>query len=184
MKLVFYRSLYFLLCIANSMTLSAQTPPDTSSLRGAQYVTTAVRVQGAVENSLTLTVEALKRFPTVTGGAFTLTNHAGDVKESIRSFKGVALKIILDSARIAASSLKARSRIAVIARASDGYAVSFSWNELFNTATGDSVCIVYEQNNLPLGDGEGRLLLLSAADRRTGSRHVRWLQTIEVVELK
>ena len=68
----------------------------------------------------------------------------------------------------------------VIARATDGYVVTFSWNELYNTPIGDSVLVAYEKDGKPLEPGEGQLLLISGKDTRTGPRHVRWLSEIEV----
>lgn len=56
----------------------------------------------------------------------------------------------------------------------------FSWSELFNSAVGDQVLVIFESDGKPLRDDEGRIALISAADLRTGPRHVKWLQDIEV----
>ena len=67
-----------------------------------------------------------------------------------------------------------------IASASDGYKVVFSWSELFNSPIGDGVLVMFEKDGNPIGDEEGRLALISTKDIRTGSRHVKWLNDIEV----
>ena len=70
--------------------------------------------------------------------------------------------------------------MAVLAIASDGYTVVFSWSEIFNSPVGDGILVFFEKDGVPLGDDEGRIALISAKDIRTGPRHVKWLQSIEV----
>ena len=38
-------------------------------------------------------------------------------------------------------------------------------------------------HNQPLGDDEGRIAMVSSKDTRTGPRHVKWLQDIEVKKI-
>ena len=71
-------------------------------------------------------------------------------------------------------------KMAIIAGASDGYKVVFSWNEIFNSPIGDGVIVFFEKDGFPLADDEGRIALVSTKDLRTGPRHVKWLQSIEV----
>ena len=40
--------------------------------------------------------------------------------------------------------------------------------------------VFYERDGLPLKDDEGRIAMVSAKDTRTGPRHVKWLNGIEV----
>ncbi|MBK7252189.1 MAG: hypothetical protein IPI06_15355 [Gammaproteobacteria bacterium] len=68
----------------------------------------------------------------------------------------------------------------VVATASDGYKAVFSWSELFNSPVGEGVLVFFEKDGMPLADDEGRIALISAKDLRTGPRHVKWLQGIEV----
>ena len=67
----------------------------------------------------------------------------------------------------------------VVATASDGYEVVFSWAELFVSPIGDSVYVVYERDDAPLPDDEGRIALIAASDARP-VRHVKWLATLRV----
>ena len=65
----------------------------------------------------------------------------------------------------------------VVASASDGYEVVFSWAELFISSVGDSVFVVYERDGAPLSDDEGRIALVAVTDLRP-ARHVKWLRTL------
>ena len=65
----------------------------------------------------------------------------------------------------------------VVASASDGYEVVFSWAELFISPVGDNVFVVYERDGAPLADDEGRIALVTPGDRGP-ARHVKWLRTL------
>ena len=43
--------------------------------------------------------------------------------------------------------------------------------------------VAWEKDGKPLDAGEGQLLLISGKDIKTGPRHVRWLDRIEVVRM-
>jgi hypothetical protein len=45
------------------------------------------------------------------------------------------------------------------------------------------VLIVYERDAPALGDGEGRLALVSLGEDRAGPRHVKWLPRIDVLRV-
>ncbi|MFM7400213.1 MAG: molybdopterin-binding protein, partial [Bacteroidota bacterium] len=64
--------------------------------------------------------------------------------------------------------------------ASDGYKVVFSWNEIYNTATGNQSFILTELKGSILANLEQRILFISTADEKTGRRYVKGLQRIEV----
>ena len=72
----------------------------------------------------------------------------------------------------------------VVARATDGYVVTFSYNELYNTAIGKDVLVAWEKDGQPLGPHEGQFLLISGQDIKTGPRHVRNLADIRIVRMK
>jgi DMSO/TMAO reductase YedYZ molybdopterin-dependent catalytic subunit len=67
-----------------------------------------------------------------------------------------------------------------VATATDGFQAVFSWGELFNTPVGRGVLVAFERDGAPLRDGEGGIALVSLADERPGTRHVKWLERIEV----
>jgi hypothetical protein len=128
-------------------------------------VSTSIAIEGAVQNKLTLNVEELaKSFP---------------VQRS-QAYRGVRLRDILEKATIQAPDHFDTRKMAIIATASDGYKVVFSWSEIFNTPVGDTVLVLFEKDGAPLGDSEGRISLISAQDLRTGPRHVKWLRSLEV----
>ena len=143
----------------------------------------ALAVTGMVETPLTLTVADLRKLPPASGGEIAVTRHNGDKAETITSYKGVRLRDILDKAVLDAPGHNDVKKIAIIASATDGYAVVFSWGELYNAPAGEGIIVYYEKNGKALDDNDGEIALISAQDIRTGPRHVKWLNGIEVRKL-
>lgn len=156
-------------------TLAENAPPD-----AARLVTTRITVQGAVEHPLSLSVADLKQFPQQRVASMPLVCQTGANMGTLENFKGVSLRDILDRAAIRAPEHNDVKKMVVIATASDGYKVVFSWSELFNSPIGDGVIVFFEKDGQPLADDEGRIAMVSGKDTRTGPRHVKWLQSIEV----
>ena len=138
----------------------------------AQYVTTSIHVHGAVEKSLTLNVDDMRKFSADQTGEFPIICQSGAKVGTMENHKGVLLKDILNKAVIKTVAHNDVKKMMVIASASDGYKVVFSWS--------DGVLVMFEKDGNPIGDEEGRLALISTKDIRTGSRHVKWLNDIEV----
>jgi DMSO/TMAO reductase YedYZ molybdopterin-dependent catalytic subunit len=145
----------------------------------AGKVTDEVSVAGAVKTAMTLKLDDLKGFAPDQVLSATVTRRVDD-KEVSSSVRGVRLTAILDRAALANKERFDWRHTIVLASASDGYKVSFSWAELFNTDIGAGVLVVFERDGRPLDDQEGNITLVSTRDQKTGPRHVRWLQRIEV----
>jgi hypothetical protein len=61
----------------------------------------------------------------------------------------------------------------------DGYGVTFSWHELFNTPVGENVLVAYECGGRKLDAGDGAPILFSGSDILPAPRHVKRLARIE-----
>ncbi|WP_058047976.1 molybdopterin-dependent oxidoreductase [Janthinobacterium sp. Ant5-2-1] len=140
----------------------------------------ALTVTGKVAMPLTLKVADLRQLPPANGGELAVTRHNGDKAETITSYRGVRLRDILDKAALDAPGHNDVKKLAIIATATDGYAVVFSWGELYNAPAGEGVIVYYEKNGKALDENDGEIGLISAKDIRTGPRHVKWLNAIEV----
>jgi len=134
----------------------------------ASLVSTELRVVGEVQRELTLTVEELRTIATRRALA------------SGNGYTGLRLIDLLEEADIRRDARLALRRTYVVAAATDGFQVVFSWAELFNTAVGGGVLVAFERDGAPLRDGEGKIALVSLADERPATRHVKWLSRIEV----
>ena len=163
-----------------SLALAGTTWAEGKVADPSKFVTTHVSVTGAVEHHLNLSVDDLRKFPPQQIGEVPLVCQSGANMGKLENSKGVLLRDILEKAKVKAPEHNDVKKMAVIASASDGYKVVFSWTEIFNSPNGEGVIVFFEKDGQPLADDEGRIAMVSSKDTRTGPRHVKWLQGIEV----
>lgn len=140
-------------------------------------------VTGAVLASVSLDLASIQRLAPKDTGPMDVVCASGEVKGKVDNYRGVLLTDILNTVGIRLEDHKDDRRMVIVARATDGYTVTFSWSELYNTEVGKQVIVAWEKDGKPLDDGEGQLLLVSGKDIKTGPRRVRWLDRIEVVRM-
>lgn len=167
-------------CIAATLILCGPSLAANPLSDPRQYVSESVTVSGAVEHPLTLGVSDLRQFPPRQVAEVPLVCQTGANVGKLENFRGVLLRDILEKAVVVSRDHNDVKKTAIVARARDGYAVVFSWSELFNSPIGEGVVVFFEKDGMPLAADEGRLALISAQDLRTGPRHVKWLHEIEV----
>jgi DMSO/TMAO reductase YedYZ molybdopterin-dependent catalytic subunit len=143
-------------------------PAGSLAQEAKSLVSTRLEVTGLVSRTLSLSVDDLRAIAKRRGVA-----EAG-------GYGGILLSELLKEAAIREDERHAQRRTYVVALATDGYQAVFSWGELFNTSIGRGVLVAYERDGAPLREGEGRFALVSLADERTGPRHVKWLNRIDV----
>lgn len=157
----------------------AQAAPDLSP-GPTRYVSDSLAVTGAVVHPRTLSIADLEQLPPQQVEAVEMICDNGVSLGTRQNLKGVLLRDILDQAQLKALSPRDFRKMVFIAKATDDYIAVFSWAELFNSDTADQVIVYFRQDGAPLGDEEGRIALIATTDTRTGPRHVRWLNEIEV----
>ena len=164
--------LYVLL--GNGFTFGQPPVPHTSSFQ----------IMGKVKHEKTLTWNELAAYTVTRLSDVIITNHLGEKKGMATGLKGILLKNVLESLELDTDSPKKLSEFYFVCVASDGYKVVFSWNELFNTSTGNSTYIVIEKDGKTGASIPEGILLLSAADFKTGRRYLKGLAEIRVEQVK
>jgi DMSO/TMAO reductase YedYZ molybdopterin-dependent catalytic subunit len=147
------------------------------SLGIAAQGSTSVTVAGNVAQSLTLTVADLKRYPAHQVDYASRSSGEEKGAAPTRHYTGCLLRDVLTAAKPVESKPRELRKSYVVAAASDGYEVVFSWAELFVSPVGDSVFVVYERDGAPLPDDEGRIALIVLTDTRP-VRQVKWLRSL------
>lgn len=137
-------------------------------------------VRGAVEHPLSLSVDDLRAFPPQQLAEVMLTRQNGASAGKLENLKGVRLADLINKAVLVVHDHNDIKKMIVVATATDGYRVVFSWSEIFNSPAGDGMVVYFEKDGQPLGADEGRIAMVSTKDTKTGPRHVKWLQTLEV----
>ncbi len=142
--------------------------------------TSQVTVTGAVKQEKIITISDLIQMPAQTIGSIMITNHTGAERGIAKDLKGVLLKEVLKDIDFVAESPKNYSELYLTCMASDGYKVVLSWNELFNTESGNHLFIVTEKAGKPMQEMDENILLIAPKDFTTGRRYIKGLQKIVV----
>ena len=137
-------------------------------------------VTGLVDKPITISYPDIEKQKITDIGDFKITNHLGEFKKEYKNVKGVLLLDLLKDISITTASPKLLSEYYLVFKASDGYSVVVSWNELFNTEIGNTFYIVTEANNQSQKDAPEKILLIATKDFKTGRRHIKGLQNIEI----
>jgi len=145
--------------------------------------TLSFSISGKVKNSSVITLDSLNSYPVKVIGDIKVTNHLGEFKHEDDQLKGVLLKDILIHTLLNASSPKLYSRFYFACVGNDGYAVVYSWNELFNTEVGNHVFILMEKDGIKADKMPESIQMTSTLDFKTGRRYLHNLEKIVVGEV-
>jgi len=118
----------------------------------------------------------LNNIPSKKIGKIFIRNHIGVKKKPLEGAKGFLFIDGLDQFTLIDSLPKNYSRYIYTVKASDGYAVTFSWNELHNTPIGKRVFLLTETESHP----NNGIILISKSDRYTGRRFVKDVSEIQI----
>ena len=142
--------------------------------------TDSIRIFGTTDSLFAVSFEEIARSDKFDLGNFKVTNHRGEFKKEYTAVEGVELLTILEKIKIPVEKPRELSEYYLIFRASDGFTVVFSWNEIFNTEIGKSLYIVTATDGKSLTESSDRILMISTKDFNTGRRHIKNLYSIEV----
>ncbi|MGI6656770.1 MAG: sulfite oxidase-like oxidoreductase [Desulfobulbus sp.] len=95
--------------------------------------------------------------------------------------RGLLLTDLINRVEVIVREHNDTKKMYVVAASDDGYKTVFSWQEIFNSANGEGILIVLEQDGQPVHTDPPGVDLISTRDYLTGPRHVRRLQTIEII---
>lgn len=142
--------------------------------------TDAFIISGKVKQQKSFSLAQLDNFPKLAIKDQILYNHKGEIKDTIKNIKGVLLKTVLADTEFIYDKPKELNEFYLVCTASDGYKVLFSWNEIYNTETGNQLYIITESGGKKRNDISQRIILAATADLKTGRRYIKGLQKIEV----
>jgi hypothetical protein len=141
-------------------------------------------ITGQIKKESVITMDSLNSYSLKQIGQIKVTDHVGTFKHNDDQLKGVLLKDILSHSQLNANSPKLFSRFYFTCVGSDGYAVVYSWNELFNTEVGDNVYILLEKNGVKADKMPESLQMASMLDFKTGRRFLHNLDKIIVNQVQ
>jgi hypothetical protein len=137
-------------------------------------------IRGRVEAPVFLPIDGLRAMDIVEMERQPLICGSGEPLGSTNRGRGVLLSDVINTAKVVITEHNDTKKMFVVATSDDDYRAVFSWQEIFNTATGEGIVVLFETDGRPLHDGLGGLDLLSARDYLTGPRYVKRLRSIEI----
>lgn len=142
--------------------------------------TDVFNIQGEVKAGRQIGFADIEKLTVHPIGDVVITNHAGEVKGTAKGLQGVRLKDLMAGVQLATDNPRLNSTYFFVVKASDGYTVVFSWNEIFNSPIGEKLYIVTAKDGVLLKNMTERFLLISPTDINTGRRYVKGLSEIQV----
>lgn len=146
--------------------------------------TDSLIVTGKITNPTTFTLADLDTFPRTVIKDQIIYNQKGEIKDTVTGMSGISLKSLLASIQYIYDKPKFLNEFYFVFIASDGYKVVFSWNEIYNTETGNNSFIVTEMGGKKLKELDQRILFISTADLKTGRRYIKGLEKIDVKQVE
>jgi DMSO/TMAO reductase YedYZ molybdopterin-dependent catalytic subunit len=166
-----------LLCI-----LALPFSPFDAGAKSVSKESETVTISGLVEKPLTITIPSVKLMKVEERKNGAIVCDSGETRQSLKTFKGVLLRDILDLAKVTITNPRERGEYAVLVRSKDSYNVLYSYDELYYGKAGDDTLLVFEENGKPV-DKEGPFILFCTSDKVTGPRLVKWVNRIEISKI-
>lgn len=168
--------LLFLLIVAMAIhfEVAAQrkiTPTDT------------LYINGEVKKELVLSLKNIDTTLAVPINDLVVKNQQGEIKNTVKNLKGILLKSLMDSVKFKVDKPKELNEFYFVFEASDGYKVVFSWNEIFNTTTGNNLYLITQLNGKYVLNQDERILIVSASDIAIGRRYIKGVKSITAQRL-
>ena len=140
-------------------------------------------VEGKVKQPISVDLNSLKAYKSITMDSIVIYNHLMARKSSIKKIKGVPLKDLLANLEIESESPKLLSEYYLVCTATDGYKVVLSWNEVFNSKTANNFLILTSFEVSPTKAEKGDIAMIAPGDEATGRRFVKGLSKITVLRV-
>lgn len=137
-------------------------------------------VTGQVKKELKFTLSDIEKYPSKEIGDVVITNHLGEPRGTAKHLTGILVKDLLENLELIEESPKRYSEFYLTFVAVDNYKVVFSWNEIFNSPTGNNLFVITSRDGKKISDMEERILILTPSDFKTGRRHIKGLSKIVV----
>ena len=138
----------------------------------------SIAITGMVNKPVSIAITDLKNIPDTGFATLKILNHHGEFKAEYQHVKAVALKKLLDINLLSSARPKEMFSYYFVCRAMDGYAVVYSYNELFKDSP--EIFVVTAYDNFDLSTMPEKPMLLIMTDTAAGKIGMRGLKSIEV----
>lgn len=140
--------------------------------------TSSFSIEGDIKNKMVISPKELSTFEQKEVGDIPIKNHQEEIKHTVTKVKGVLLKDVLKQIVLNTANPKLFNAYYITCVASDDYKVVYSWNELFNSPTGDNTYILTSRDGQSISQMDDHIAIITSTDFHQGSRYLRALSKI------
>lgn len=133
---------------------------------------------GEIKKELALSLNEIDTTAAVQVNDLIIKNQQGEIKNTLKNLKGILLKNLMDSLKFKVDKPRELNEFYFVFEASDGYKVVFSWNEIFNTSTGNNLYLITQLNGKYILNQDERILIVAASDIAIGRRYIKGVKRI------
>ena len=144
---------------------------------GQSPLTETLIVKGIVEKEVSIGFADIRKHTEVELGDLIIYNHNGELVKTVHQAKGVSLKDVLSEVVISTSNPRDLVAYYLLCTASDGYAITGSWKEIFHAK---DVFVLTEVEGIELEDYGKSIQLFHTRDLQSGRRFMRGVSVFEV----
>jgi hypothetical protein len=144
----------------------------------------SIVVKGNIKTPLVITPASLSAYKKVTLGNVVIKNHEGKPKDTLMNVQGVLLKDLLTKVELDESNFKKFSEFCIVVKCTDDYTVVYSWNELFNSPTGNATYIITDKDGQKLSQMKDKIAIITPSDYNTGRRFTKSVASIEIKRIQ
>ena len=137
-------------------------------------------VTGEVKQDLKINLDDIEKYPSRIIGDVIITNHMGEPRGTASNLSVVLIKELFKDLVLNEDNPKLFSEFYFVFVAIDNYKVVYSWNEIFNSPTGDNIYLITSRDGQDFREMKEGLLILTPTDFKTGRRHIKGTSKIIV----
>lgn len=164
-----------ILCLLMAMSLATSI-----SAQKKNEPTKSFQITGEVKSEKKISIDDFFNYRESALGDVVITNHLGEVKSTQKKLKGILLRDVLEKIEFKTPSPKELSTFYIVCKASDGYTIVYSWNEIFNNPAGESIYLITSKEGVVAKDMEESILMISPRDYMTGRRYLKGLSEVQI----
>lgn len=142
--------------------------------------TSEFTISGRVQKEINFSLADLSQFEDQPIADLVITNHLGIKKGTSQRMSGIPIKTILENVKFDVESPKVLSELYFVFEAIDGYKAVYSWNEIYNSSTGENIYLVTQKDGKMINEMEDRILVICTSDFKTGRRNLKGLSKIRI----
>ncbi|HNE93945.1 MAG TPA: hypothetical protein PKZ66_07490 [Chitinophagaceae bacterium] len=141
-------------------------------------------ITGNIKQDIFIGLDEIAKTPSVQLKDIVITNHLNVPQLTAKNLKGFLLKEILSKVILNEPLPRKYSEFYFTFIAQDSFTAVFSWNEIFNSPTGNNLFIITQKDGKSVTEMPESVLILTATDFTTGRRYIKKLSAIIVSRAK